>query len=77
MIRQSIVAELLMACIVCNVILEKDGKMEAKPEETGKTAYMYWNPTKNSEEDFMESRGFVWLEKESFEEYMGYTTIKE
>ena len=45
--------------------------------ETGKTAYIYWDPKKNPEEDFLESRGFGWLEKEAFEEYMGYTDSKE
>ena len=39
--------------------------------ETGKTAYIYWDPYKNPEEDFMEYRSFSWIEKESFEEYMG------
>lgn len=38
--------------------------------ETGKTAYMYWDPLQNPEESFMEYRDFLWLEKESFEEYM-------
>lgn len=38
--------------------------------ETGKTAYLYWNPNKNPEEDYMEYRHFMWLEKEGFEEYM-------
>ena len=38
--------------------------------ETGKTAYIYWDPYKNPEEDFMEYRSFRWIEKESFEEYM-------
>ncbi|MDE7251179.1 MAG: hypothetical protein K2N82_15145 [Lachnospiraceae bacterium] len=38
--------------------------------ETGKTAYLYWDPNKNPEEDFMEYRCFVWIEKEGFEEYM-------
>ena len=39
--------------------------------ETGKTAYIYWYPFRNPEEDFMEYRGFSWIEKESFEEFMG------
>lgn len=39
--------------------------------ETGKTAYIYWNPSQNPEEDFMEYRDFIWIEKEAFEEYMG------
>ncbi|RKI80426.1 hypothetical protein D7V83_14015 [bacterium 0.1xD8-71] len=38
--------------------------------ETGKTAYIYWDPLRNPEESFMEYRDFLWLEKESFEEYM-------
>ncbi len=41
--------------------------------ETGKTAYIYWNPSRETGEDFMVSRAFLWLEKESFEEYMGDT----
>ncbi len=45
--------------------------------ETGKTAYMYWHPSIETGEDYMEYRDFMWLEKESFEEYMGYTTSKE
>ncbi|MDE5596527.1 MAG: hypothetical protein K2J04_01695 [Lachnospiraceae bacterium] len=39
--------------------------------ETGKTAFIYWYPFRNPEEDFMEYRGFSWIEKESFEEFMG------
>lgn len=39
--------------------------------ETGKTAYIYWDPAKNPEEDYMEYRHFMWIEKEEFEEYMG------
>lgn len=39
--------------------------------ETGKTAYIYWYPFRNQDEDFMEYRGFSWIEKEAFEEYMG------
>ena len=38
--------------------------------ETGKTAYIYWDPAKNPEEDYMEYRHFMWIEKEGFEEYM-------
>lgn len=45
--------------------------------ETGKTAYIYWYPSRETGEDYMESRGFVWLEKGAFEEYMGYTVSKE
>ncbi|MDE7250737.1 MAG: hypothetical protein K2N82_12840 [Lachnospiraceae bacterium] len=45
--------------------------------ETGKTAYIYWYPSRKTGEDYMESRGFVWLEKGAFEEYMGYTVSKE
>ena len=41
-----------------------------KEIETGKTAYIYWNR-------LPEERTFMWLEKESFEEYMGYTVSKE
>lgn len=48
-----------------------------KEVETGKTAYIYWDPSKNPEEDFMEYRNFMWVEKERFEEYMGYTGNKE
>ncbi|MDE5597300.1 MAG: hypothetical protein K2J04_05660, partial [Lachnospiraceae bacterium] len=39
--------------------------------ETGKTAYIYWYPSRETGEDYMESRGFQWLEKEAFEEFMG------
>ena len=39
--------------------------------ETGKTAYIYWDPSQNPEEDYFEYRDFLWIEKESFEEYMG------
>ena len=39
--------------------------------ETGKTAYIYWDPYQNPEEDYFEYRDFLWIEKESFEEYMG------
>lgn len=45
--------------------------------ETGKTAYIYWYPSIKTGEDSMEYRGFQWLEKEAFEEYMGYTVSKE
>ncbi len=38
--------------------------------ETGKTAYIYWDPLKDPEEEFMELRSFLWIEKESFEDYM-------
>ena len=38
--------------------------------ETGKTAYLYWDPAKNPEENYMEYRHFMWIEKEGFEEYM-------
>lgn len=44
--------------------------------ETGKTAYIYWDPNKNPEEDFMEYRSFSWIEKESFEEFMGENNEK-
>lgn len=39
--------------------------------ETGKTAYLYWNPAGNPEEDYMEYRDFMWIEKEGFEEFIG------
>lgn len=45
--------------------------------ETGKTAYIYWYPSRETGEDSMEFRGFQWIEKESFEEYMGYAVSKE
>lgn len=45
--------------------------------ETGKTAYIYWYPSIETGEDSMEFRGFQWIEKEVFEEYMGYTVSKE
>lgn len=38
--------------------------------ETGKTAYIYWDR-------LPEERSFIWLEKESFEEYMGDTGGKK
>lgn len=38
---------------------------------TGKTAYIYWYPARNPEEDSMEYRRFLWIEKEGFEEFMG------
>ena len=38
--------------------------------ETGKTAYIYWDPAKNPEENYMEYRHFMWIEKESFNEFM-------
>ncbi len=41
--------------------------------KTGKTAYIYWDPFRNPEEDIFEYRDFLWIEKESFEEYMGNT----
>lgn len=44
--------------------------------ETGKTAYIYWNPSR-PEEDFMEYRNFLWIEKAAFEEYMGDTEHRE
>ena len=44
-----------------------------KEIETGKTAYLYWDPFRNPEEDYFEYRDFLWIEKESFEEYMGNT----
>ncbi len=37
---------------------------------TGKTAYLYWHPSRETGEDYLEYRDFMWLEKESFEEYM-------
>ncbi|MBD5472715.1 MAG: hypothetical protein HDR20_07425 [Lachnospiraceae bacterium] len=45
--------------------------------ETGKTAYLYWDPNKNPEEDYMEYRHFMWLEKEGFEEYMAESRENE
>ena len=45
--------------------------------ETGKTAYIYWNPAENPEEDFMEYRHFMWIEKEGFEEFMDGVTTEE
>ena len=39
--------------------------------ETGKTAYIYWDPFRNPEEDYLEYRSFSCIEKESFEEFMG------
>ncbi len=44
--------------------------------ETGKTAYIYWDPSRNSEEDYFEYRDFLWIEKDSFEEYMTDTDGK-
>ena len=41
--------------------------------ETGKTAYIYWNPSVETGEDYLDYRTFTWLEKESFEEYMADT----
>lgn len=41
-----------------------------KEIETGKTAYLYWDPFRNWEETYFLARSFLWLEKESFEEYM-------
>ena len=38
--------------------------------ETGKTAFIYWYPFRNPEEDGMEYRHFLWIEKEGFEEFM-------
>ena len=38
--------------------------------ETGKTAYIYWDPSRNPKEDIFEYRDFLWIEKDSFEEYM-------
>ena len=38
--------------------------------ETGKTAYIYWHPSIETGENFLDYRTFTWLEKESFEEYM-------
>ncbi|MDE6388753.1 MAG: hypothetical protein K2L82_13225 [Lachnospiraceae bacterium] len=48
-----------------------------KEIETGKTAYIYWDPSKNPEEGFMEYRNFMWIEKEGFEEYMSDMRNKE
>lgn len=45
--------------------------------ETGKTAYIYWYPSRETWEDSMEFRGFQWIEKEAFEEYMGYAVSKK
>lgn len=45
-----------------------------KEIETGKTAYIYWNPAKNSEEDYMEYRNFMWIEKAGFEKVMEQRT---
>ena len=44
--------------------------------ETGKTAYIYWDPDKNPDEDYMEYRHFMWIEKEGFEKYMEGSTGK-
>lgn len=41
--------------------------------ETGKTAYIYWHPSIETGENFLDYRTFTWLEKESFEEYMADT----
>lgn len=41
--------------------------------ETGKTAYIYWDPSRNPEEDYFEYRDFLWIEKDSFEDYMADT----
>lgn len=46
-----------------------------KEIETGKTAYIYWDPYQNPEEDYFEYRKFLWIEKDSFEEYMGDVAI--
>lgn len=39
--------------------------------ETGKIAYIYWDPFKNPDESWMETRSFMWIEKDSFDKYMG------
>lgn len=41
-----------------------------KEMETGKTAYLYWDPFRNPNETYFLARSFLWLEKESFEDYM-------
>lgn len=82
MIRQSILKALLMVYLACVIISGKAG-MELEEEhqlpplgiyvkeiETGKTAYIYWDR-------LPEERSFIWLEKESFEEYMGDTGGKK
>lgn len=38
--------------------------------ETGKTAYIYWDPAENPDEDYMEYRHFIWIAKESFNKFM-------
>ncbi|MGN0280456.1 MAG: hypothetical protein ACI4C4_13980 [Lachnospiraceae bacterium] len=65
--------------------VEYDDKFDIEPEEkaqmppqgiyireveTGKTAYIYWDPSRNSVDNFMDYRDFIWIEKEAFEEYM-------
>ena len=72
--------------------VDYDNRVDMEPEErkqmppqgiyvmevmTGKTAYIYWDPSKNPEEDFMEYRNFMWIEKEGFEEYMSDMRNKE
>ncbi len=82
MIRQSILKALLMVYIACVIISGKVG-MELEEEhqlpppgiyvkeiETGKTAYIYWDR-------LSQERSFLWLDKESFEEYMGDKGRKE
>lgn len=60
---------------------EEDDRMERicppgiciREIETGKTAHIYWDPYRNPEnrdEDYMENRYFMWIEKEGFEEFM-------
>lgn len=41
-----------------------------KEMETGKTAYLYWDPFRNPNETYFLGRSFLWLEKENFEDYM-------
>ena len=38
--------------------------------ETGRVAYLYWDPNTEPDEEFMERRSFLWIEKEGFERYM-------
>lgn len=41
--------------------------------ETGKTAYIYWEPSIDAVDNYLDYRSFTWLEKEGFEEYIGDT----
>lgn len=49
------------------------GGIYVREVETGKTAYIHWEDYSPPEEYGLRSRGFNWIEKAAFEEYMNFS----